>query len=187
VSRLVAILGYSNGDGTLHEICAARLRRAETETRPEDVVLLSGWARRRASRSEAELMAEAWRGHAARVVVSGDARSTLGNARTAAEAARRFASAEVVLVTSTWHRRRAAVLFRAALRGTGARLVLASVDGVVSERERLRELLCWALVPAQAVLAARSGGNRRGRDGRDLLMTPATGDASNDESPDRLR
>jgi DUF218 domain len=154
--RLVAILGYSNGDGTLHEICAARLRRGETETRPDDVLLLSGWARRRASRSEAELMAEAWRGDAARVVVSEDARSTLGNARTAAETARHFASAEVVLVTSTWHRRRAAVLFRAALRGTGACLVLASVDGAVSGKERLRELLCWALVPAQAILAARA-------------------------------
>lgn len=154
--RLVAVLGYSNGGGTLHEICHARLRRAEAETRAGDVVLLSGWARRRAPYSEAELMARAWSGPAARLIVLGGARSTLGNARATAEVVREIHPAEIVLVTSGWHQRRAAMLFRAALRDSGARLVLAPAGEVRAPAARLRELACWMLVPFQVAIATRS-------------------------------
>ena len=158
--RLVAVLGYSVRGETLHEICASRLRRAAAEARPDDVILLSGWARRRTPRSEAELMADAWEGEGT-VVVSADARSTLGNARGAAELASRLGSSDVVLVTSAWHQRRAASLFRAALRGTGARLALAPADGAGSVRLQLRELACWTLVPLQIMLAVRERSNLR--------------------------
>jgi hypothetical protein len=185
--RLIAILGYSNGDSTLHEVCAARLRRAEMETRPDDVVLLSGWARRRAPRSEAELMAEAWRGTAGNLVVSCDARSTFGNAGAAAEAVRRFGAHEVVLVTSAWHQRRAAALFRAALRGTGVRLVLAPAEGTVNRKARMRELLCWALVPVQGAIAARRSDRSNGRHAHGVLSPPPPGDVPKSEPSDRRR
>jgi uncharacterized SAM-binding protein YcdF (DUF218 family) len=146
------VLGYSNGSAGLHKICAARLRRAESVAGAEDVVLLSGWARRPARLSEAELMARAWRGGAARLIVSGDARTTFGNARAAARTSRLVRPSEVVLVTSPWHQRRASALFRVALRGSGARLVVAATDERRNTMSRLRELACWTLVPLQVVL-----------------------------------
>ena len=153
--RLIAVLGYSRGGTSLHEICAARLERAESVTRPEDVVLLSGWAHSRGVRSEAELMAAAWQGPSAELVLAPDARTTLGNAHAAADAALRLGVEEVVLVTSRWHEPRASALFRAALRGTGIRLVLAPAEGNAARRTRWRETLCWLLVPAQGALAGR--------------------------------
>ena len=153
--RLVVVLGYSDGESSLHPICTARLRRAEALARPEDVVLLSGWARHPSSTSEAELMERAWGGPSARLITSADARTTYGNARAAAAAAAEVGAHDVVLVTSRWHERRAARLFRAALRGSGPRLVLASADGKGTRAARLRELVCWTFVPVQAVVAAR--------------------------------
>ena len=153
--RLIAVLGYSQGGESLHAICAARLARAEAVTRPGDVVLLSGWARSRGVRSEAELMAAAWRGPSAELVLAPDARTTVGNAHAAAEAALRTGADEVVLVTSRWHEPRASALFRAALRGTGIRLALAPAKGDATRRARGREALCWLLVPAQSALAGR--------------------------------
>jgi uncharacterized SAM-binding protein YcdF (DUF218 family) len=150
--RLVAVLGYSNGGATLHEICSARLRRAETEVKEDDVVLLSGWARRRTSSSEAELMAAAWNGPAARIIVSGDARSTFGNALAAARAARLLHPTEVVVVTSAWHGRRALTLFRAALRSAESTVTLVPSEERGAPRARFRELGCWALVPVQLAL-----------------------------------
>jgi uncharacterized SAM-binding protein YcdF (DUF218 family) len=153
--RLIAVLGYSNGRDVLHDVCAARLRRAEAEARTGDVVLMSGWSRRRGGRSEAELMAEAWRGPEVDLVVAGDARTTYGNAlatRAAAEAGR---ADEVVLVTSSWHARRAAALVRAALRGSGIALSLVRADGQPPRRTRLRELVCWTLTPAQTAALGR--------------------------------
>jgi len=158
--RLIAVLGYSNGGDSLHDVCACRLRRAEAEARPEDVVLLSGWARRRGVTSEAELMAEAWRGAAAELELAADARTTYGNAKVAAEVAGRIGASEVVVVTSRWHERRAAALFRAALRRTGIRLALASTEGAAPRGARLRELACWTLVPPLTVYIGRRG--RRG-------------------------
>jgi DUF218 domain len=154
--RLVAVLGYSIGRGDdLHEICAARLRRAEEEVRRDDVVLLSGWARRRRRPSEAELMARSWRGRGSRVVLDRTARSTLANAVGVAATARALAAHEIVLVTSRWHGRRAAALLAAALRGTGVEVELALTEEAGSVRARAREAVCWAFVPIQLVLAGR--------------------------------
>jgi uncharacterized SAM-binding protein YcdF (DUF218 family) len=153
--RLVAVLGYSNGGGPLHAVCAARLRRAETEARPGDVVLLSGWAGRRTGGSEAQLMAEAWQGPPVELVVAGDARTTCGNAVAARGVALAAEADEVVLVTSSWHAPRAAALFRAAFRGSGVRLELALADGEPGARTRLRELVCWLIAPAQVAFLAR--------------------------------
>jgi uncharacterized SAM-binding protein YcdF (DUF218 family) len=156
-SRLVAVLGYSDGSGEgLHEICAARLRRAEPEAGANDVVLLSGWARGRSAASEAELMAGSWNAHCRRVVIDDRARSTLGNVVRTAALVRALSVREVVLVTSGWHGRRAAALLRAALRGSSATVTLAVTDERASLGTKLRELACWALVP----LAARAAQKR---------------------------
>jgi hypothetical protein len=46
MTRVVVILGYSDGGaGSLHPVAAARLARAAELTTEDDVVLLSGWAR----------------------------------------------------------------------------------------------------------------------------------------------
>jgi uncharacterized SAM-binding protein YcdF (DUF218 family) len=119
------------------------------------VVLLSGWARRRGSRSEAELMAESWRGPSVELLVGADARTTFGNARAALAAAVSSRADEIVLVTSSWHAPRAATLFRAALRGNGIELALAPAGGSPTVRTRLRELGCWLLTPAQARVLGR--------------------------------
>jgi uncharacterized SAM-binding protein YcdF (DUF218 family) len=163
----VAVLGYSNGDGPgeLHEVCAARLRRAEREAREDDVVLLSGWARRRRTRSEAELMAGSWHGRATRLLLDRNARSTVGNAVSAADAARSLGAREVVLVTSGWHGRRAAALLRAALDGSGSEVSLALTDERTSARAWAREALCWLAFPVQSA-AARSRSARRRADAR---------------------
>ena len=155
--RLVAVFGYSDRstDG-LHPICAARLERARREAREDDTVLLSGWARWRKPVSEAELMSKAWSGKAARVVLDHDSHTTLGNACRTAATAREVGAREVVLVTSGWHRRRAATLLRAALRPVDARMTVASTDERGTVRSRARELLCWTLVPILAPFAARS-------------------------------
>jgi uncharacterized SAM-binding protein YcdF (DUF218 family) len=151
-SRLVAVLGYSDGSGEdLHEICAARLRRAEREAGANDVVLLSGWARGRSATSEAELMAGSWNARCGRLVIDDRARSTFGNVVRAAALAREFSVREVVLVTSGWHGRRAAALLRAALRGSNAKVTLAVTEERASRSSKLRELACWALVPFAAL------------------------------------
>jgi uncharacterized SAM-binding protein YcdF (DUF218 family) len=152
-TRLVAVLGYSNGAGGLHPVCAERLEQAARVADPGDAVLLSGWARRRGGLSEAELMARAWRGTARRVLLDGAARSTYGNVRGAAAAARRLGVRDVVLVTSGWHARRASVLLRAALLGSGLRVRVEAASEGAPARARLRELACWPLVPVQAALA----------------------------------
>lgn len=166
-SRLVAVLGYSNArDRDLHEICATRLRRAEREAREDDVVLLSGWARGPRGASEAELMARSWGGFSSRIVLDRDARSTLGNVVAAATTARTLAAREVVLVTSSWHGRRAAALLRAALHGSSSTVTLALTDEPASFRERIREAVCWVLVPLQGTLARSRTSARLRPDGR---------------------
>jgi uncharacterized SAM-binding protein YcdF (DUF218 family) len=155
--RLIAVLGYSNGGSTLHDVCTARLRRAEAEAREGDLVLLSGWSRRRGGRSEAELMAEAWRGPEVELIVAGDARTTYGNAIATRQSALTWDADEVVLVTSLWHARRALALVGAALRGSGIAVSLAPVEGRTALRTLLRELLCWTFAPAQAAVLAGWG------------------------------
>jgi uncharacterized SAM-binding protein YcdF (DUF218 family) len=159
MTKLVAVLGYSDSTTRgLHPVGAARLARAVAETGPDDVVLFSGWARRSASTCEADLMARMWRTPARTRLVDRSARTTLGNAIGVARAARRFDADEIVLVTSRWHARRAAALVRAALRGPGVRATLRVVatDEPVTPRRGLREAASWAIVPALALVAARS-------------------------------
>ena len=152
--RLIAVLGYSTRRvDTLHPICAERLARAEAEIEPDDSVLFSGWARRRTPRSEAELMAGAWRASAREVILDRDARSTLGNALGVARVARRLGADEVVLVTSNWHARRASALVRTALLGSSTK---AATKGPATRALRFRELACWAIVPVLALVAART-------------------------------
>lgn len=155
--RLIAVLGYSTRRvDTLHPICAERLARAEAEIEPDDSVLFSGWARRRTPRSEAELMAGAWRASAREVILDRDARSTLGNALGVARAARRLGADEVVLVTSNWHARRASALVRTALLGSSTKVTVAATEGPATRALRFRELACWAIVPVLVVVAART-------------------------------
>jgi uncharacterized SAM-binding protein YcdF (DUF218 family) len=155
--RLVAILGYSDRDGAaLHPVCAARLARAESEVRPDDTVLLTGWARRKAEAAEAELMARAWTADARSVILDRTARSTVGNAVGIARAARRVGAREVVVVTSGWHGRRASVLVRAALTGSHVNVTLATTDERGTYRARVRELACWMALPFMAIVAARA-------------------------------
>jgi hypothetical protein len=116
MARLVAVLGYSTWRGdALHPIGAARLEAAERVAAGADAVLLSGWSRHRHRPSEAELMRRAWRGPEVPLIADGDARTTAGNARAVAAAARKVGANEVVLVTSSWHARRARLLVRALL------------------------------------------------------------------------
>lgn len=155
--RLVAVLGYSDGrTSSLHPICAARLERAEGEARPGDAVLLSGWARRKSASPEADLMARAWTTPAQRVILDRNARSTVGNAVGVARAAQRVGASEVVLVTSSWHGRRARALARAALFRSPTKVTLATTDEPATVTARLRELACWTLLPFLAIAAART-------------------------------
>lgn len=155
--RLVAVLGYSSARvNDLHPICAARLARAEAAIQPDDSVLFSGWARRRTSHSEAELMARAWTASAREAILDRDARSTVGNALAVARAARKLGVDEVVLVTSSWHGRRASALVRVALIGSRTNVTLAASDDHATRTVRMRELACWAIVPVLAVVAART-------------------------------
>ena len=158
--RLVVVLGYSGrragASDELHEICVARLRRAEREARPDDVVLLSGRARGGRG-SEADLMARGWTGAPAELVLDRTAASTYGNAVATAALVRSLAPDEVVVVTSSWHARRASVLVRAAMRGSATRVVSAGVACPRSLRASLRELACWTLVPLQRPLLGRAG------------------------------
>ena len=158
MTRLVAVLGYSEvgGEVELHPVCAARVARAESEAGPNDVVLFSGWARRGRASSEADLMATAWSGRTPRRVVDRGARTTLGNAIAVGRTARRLGATDVVLVTSRWHARRAAVLTRAALLGSGATVRVATTAAGTTPAHGLREIAAWATVPLLVLVAART-------------------------------
>ncbi len=157
-SRLVAVLGYSaRGTSALHPVCAARLARAESEARPDDVVLFSGWSRRPSpGEAEADLMASAWTATVRSRLVDRGARTTLGNAVGVACAARRVGAREVVLVTSSWHSRRALVLTRASLLGSRTSIRVVTTDEPTSARSGVRELASWAVMPLLALIAART-------------------------------
>ena len=155
--RLVAVLGYSERTAAgLHPVAAARLARAASEACPDDVILFSGWARGASRTPEADLMAQTWTTPTRLRLVDRGARTTLGNAIGVGRAARRVGAYEVVLVTSSWHGRRAAALVRAALLGTGARLRVVTTDEPVTRRRGVREIGSWALVPVLALIAVRS-------------------------------
>jgi uncharacterized SAM-binding protein YcdF (DUF218 family) len=157
VTRLVAVLGYSDRTTRdLHPVCGARLARAAAEVRPDDVVMFSGWARGAAPDAEADLMAASWAVPTRARIVHRSARTTLGNAIAVARTARALDVDEVVLVTSSWHARRAAVLVRAALVGSGAVLRVAAADEPLSRATRVREAAAWLLVPLFALVAVRT-------------------------------
>ena len=152
--RLVAVLGFSDGRTTgLHPVCSARLARAERDVRADDVVLFTGWARGRSRESEGDLMARSWSAPARARVVDRGARTTLGNAVAVARVARRLGADEVVLVTSSWHARRASTLLRAAL-GTGTSIRVATCADPAAPAHGLLELASWAVVPLLALVAA---------------------------------
>jgi uncharacterized SAM-binding protein YcdF (DUF218 family) len=150
--RLVAVLGYSERHGTtLHPICATRLAHAEGLAKDADAIVLSGWARQGAVSGEAELMHAAWQGPEAQIVLDTNARNTAGNAAAIARIARELGADEVVLVTSRWHARRARLLARAGLRGTGIAVSTSSPDDSPPMRHRVRELAALLWAPVQAV------------------------------------
>jgi uncharacterized SAM-binding protein YcdF (DUF218 family) len=140
--RLVVVLGYSaRGDRELHPVCAARVATAAELASEEDTVVLTG-------RPEAELMRAAWEGRALNVVCETDAGVTAESAAHIARLASELDATEVLAVTSWWHCRRTAFLFRRALRGSG---VAFSTVGAPSWSGRLllREAGAYALLPVQ--------------------------------------
>jgi len=148
--RVVVVLGYSDGGrGELHPVGAARLARAAEVATGDDVVVLSGWARVPGTRSEAELMAAAWRGRSCELVVDPDARTTVGNATNALNDIRRVGAREVVVVTSRWHAPRARAAFRLLLLGRHIRVRAAFPAESRNVRASLREVPLWGLLPAQ--------------------------------------
>ena len=153
--RVVVVLGYSRGDrDELHPVCAARLECAAEVATADDVVVLSGWARRSARHSEAELMRAAWRGSAREVVVDPDARTTVENMANALNDVLRVGAREVVVVTSSWHAPRAKAALRWLLLHTGVRVRSVSPTGR-SRRAAVRELALWPLLPFQLWAAGR--------------------------------
>jgi hypothetical protein len=156
--RLIVVLGYSDGRShELHPICAARLEHAAGLAGEGDAVLLSGWSRRPGRLPEAELMRRAWPGSDATLISDPDARITAENAANAAAHARELGVREVVVVTSSWHRARARVLFRSLLSGVQVSVVGARTPG--SPRLYVREAVVFPLVPIQLRMARRA---RRG-------------------------
>jgi uncharacterized SAM-binding protein YcdF (DUF218 family) len=148
-TRVIVVLGYSSRAGAgLHPVCAARLARAAAVSTADDVVVLSGWARMPGAHAEAELMRAAWRGTAREVVVDPDARTTVENIANALNDVQRVGAREVVVVTSSWHGRRAAAAMRWLLRRTGIAVRVVSPRGR-STRAALRELALWPLLPFQ--------------------------------------
>jgi uncharacterized SAM-binding protein YcdF (DUF218 family) len=157
MTRLVAVLGYSDGRAPeLHPVCAARLARAEREASPNDVVLFSGWDQRGGASAEADLMAQSWSTPVSARIVDRGARTTLGNAIGVGRATRRLDADEVMLVTSGWHARRAGVLVRASLLGSGATLRVVKTDEPTTPHHGLRELVAWVAVPVLVLVAART-------------------------------
>jgi uncharacterized SAM-binding protein YcdF (DUF218 family) len=157
--RVVAVFGYSRRrDHGLNSICAARLAEAERLADGARAVILSGWARR-PRESESELMRAAWRGPDVPLICDTDARSTADNAAHVALDAQELGADELVVVTSSWHRRRASIFLRAALRGSGIKLSVVGAAGPRPPLTLVREVACFALVPFQLARA------RRGRRG----------------------
>jgi len=154
-TRVVAVLGYSRrGDSAIHEICLQRLRGAEDVSRPTDAIVLSGRGRARGG-SEAALMAAAWRGDSVTLVPEGESRSTVGNARAIARYATEVGADEVVVITSSWHRPRASLLFRAAFRGRRARVQVVAPRRTWPLRPLVREAACLFVLPVQVARAWR--------------------------------
>ncbi len=154
--RVVAVLGYSGrGTNGLDPVCVARLRHAEGLA--TDALVLSGRARGNAG--EAHLMRAAWQGPDVPIVSETTARSTAENAAEVAAVARRLGADEVVVVTSSWHARRAGLLVRAALRGSGIVVKTSSPPGPPSARLLAREAGCMAALPYHLLRNGRVRGS----------------------------
>lgn len=148
--KLLVVLGYSAGRRNgLHPVCTSRLDRAVRVADGADAVVLTGGARRDGALPEAELMRRAWEGPQERVICETESRITAENAARVAALVRELGAHEVVVVTSWWHRLRAALLFWLLLRETGARVRVIAAGRPWSLRLVLRELACLALVPVQ--------------------------------------
>ena len=156
-TRLVAVLGYSPRRGAdLHPICSARLTRAEQIAGPGDTVVLSGWSRRNGSKTEADLMAAAWRGAQVELVYDRDARHTVQNAARIAAVAREVDADEIVVVTSWWHRRRAALLVKRAVGSEGPPVRAVGAPSPAPLPLLAREAACLAGLPIQLHALRRS-------------------------------
>jgi hypothetical protein len=97
-------------------------------------------------------MASSWTAPTRGKLVDRGARTTLGNAIGVGRAARKLGVDEVVLVTSPRHVRRAALLVRASLRGSGTSVRVVAAEGA-DEPAGLREIAAWAIAPLLAVVA----------------------------------
>jgi uncharacterized SAM-binding protein YcdF (DUF218 family) len=100
-------------------------------------------------------MAAAWRGDTLAVVPETESRSTVGNARAIARYVAEVGADEVVVITSSWHQPRAALLFRAALRGSGARLRVLATERSWPLGPVLREVACFVALPIQLARVLR--------------------------------
>ena len=101
-------------------------------------------------------MAQSWKTPVRARIVDRSARTTLGNAIIVGRATRRLEADEVVIVTSSWHARRAAFLVRASLLGSGATLRVVKSEETTTLRQGLRELVAWVAVPVLVLVAART-------------------------------
>ncbi len=146
--RVVAVLGYSGRRARdLHPICAARLSRSQELADGASAVILSGWARKPHARPEAELMRAAWNGPPVPLVCDVDARTTADNAANVATLADALGAEELVVITSWWHRPRARILLKVALRGSRMKLSVEVPRGRLHPLLLGRELACLALLP----------------------------------------
>jgi uncharacterized SAM-binding protein YcdF (DUF218 family) len=100
-------------------------------------------------------MRAAWAGPDLLIVCDPDARTTADNAANVAEAARQLGADELVVVTSRWHRARARVLLRSALRGDGIRVSVVGTDGPAPPMVLAREAACLVALPLQLRRARR--------------------------------
>ena len=103
-------------------------------------------------------MREAWQGAPVPLLADGDARTTAGNALAVAAAAKEVGADEVLLVTSSWHARRARLLVRAAL---GSKVKLEVVTPARTRPAHLvgRELACLLPTGVYLAFARRSRGH----------------------------
>jgi hypothetical protein len=163
--RVIAVLGYSGRDvRRLHPICAGRVTHAQGLAADGQPVILSGWARHPAGRSEADLMRDAWKTPGTIFLCDRTAGTTAGNAANVSAAAVDLGAQELVVVTSRWHRPRTRILFRSALRGRRVRLTVEGAPGPSAPAAVAREVVCLALVPFQLVRLRRaSASGRRSR------------------------
>jgi uncharacterized SAM-binding protein YcdF (DUF218 family) len=120
------------------------------------MVVLSGWSRHPGVEPEGALMARAWHGPEVDLVTETDARHTVGNAAVVAREARDAGAAELVLVTSWWHSRRATLLVRAALHGSDVRVTAVRAPSQPSFALLAREVCFLRGSPLQLLALRRA-------------------------------